>query len=281
VIPAGKHTAVAFRPDGKLVAATGSKATGFFDPASRQTVPVKPVVPGGTAVAFDPLGGQIAVSDGLTTFLRQMGGDGGRLTISGPRELGNERVESAAGLAWSPDGKTLAYIHPLAKGKRAVGLHEPGPDRRPKALAGYEGPIQVIAWAKDGKLIATAGRDGRVVLWDGTTSKELRWGRFVGRDGGPTQFHGLAFSPDGKTLAAAVTLGSGKSADRILLIDTADLDKLENLFPPVAPVRSVAFSPDGKLLVAACGIDREKVKPLMTPDEMKAAGAVVVWERKP
>jgi len=104
----------------------------------------------------------------------------------------------------------------------------------------------------------------------------------VGRDGGPTQFHSLAFSPDGRTLAAAVTLGSGKSVDRIVLLDADTLKASEHLFPPAHyPVRSVAFSPKGKLIVAACGIDRANLKPQMTPDEMKESGSVVVWERKP
>jgi uncharacterized protein (TIGR03067 family) len=108
----------------------------------------------------------------------------------------------------------------------------------------------------------------------------VRRGKIVGRDGGPTRYHSLAFSSDGKTLAAAVTLGSGKSADRIVLFDTETMEADGNLFPPgPSPARTIAFSRDGKLLVAACGIDRDKLKPNMTPDEMKDAGAVVVWER--
>src|SRR5205807_1313760 len=70
VVPAGRHTAVAFSPDGKLVAATRDKVTGFFDPAKRQTVLMKPPFPGGRAVAFSPDGKWVAVSDGFTVWTR-------------------------------------------------------------------------------------------------------------------------------------------------------------------------------------------------------------------
>ena len=59
-----------------------------------------------------------------------------------------------------------------------------------------------------------------------------------------------------------MTLGSGKSVDRVILLDTDTRQAGDHLFPPADyPIRSVAFSPSGKLLIAACGIDRADLKP--------------------
>jgi WD40 repeat protein len=283
VYPPGKFTAVAFSPDGKRVAVTREKVTGFFDPEKRRSVLMRPPVPGGTAVAFSPNGKYVATSNGVYTGFRALPPGDGTAGIGGPKEPEALADKLPAAVAWSADSLYLAYVLPTGPDQDGlVVVMGVTPETKPANLTGPKGQVTALAWSKDGKVLASGGSDGTVIFRDGAPPfKELRRAKLVGRDGGPTLFHSLAFSPDGKTLAAAVTLGSGKSVDRIALIDTEAAKWAENLFPPVAPVRSVAFSPDGKLLVAACGIDRERLKPLMTPDEMKAAGAVVVWERKP
>ena len=165
-------------------------------------------------------------------------------------------------------------------GTGGSGSWESLPNSKARNLDGHKSKVHAVAWSKDGKLIASGGEDGTVILWDGETFQELRRAKILGRDRGPTRYHGLTFSPDGRTLAAALTLGSGKSVHRVILLDTDTLESGDHLFPPAHyPIRSVAFSPNGKLLIAACGIDRADLKAQMTPDEMKEAGSVVVWER--
>src|SRR5262249_32151771 len=57
--------------------------------------------------------------------------------------------------------------------------------------------IVAVAYSPDGRTIASAGRDGRVVLHDLATGKKLR------SFGGETPYaSSVAFAPDGKTLAA-------------------------------------------------------------------------------
>src|SRR5207248_11368431 len=122
--------------------------------------------------------------------------------------------------------------------------------------------------------------DGQVILWDGETFKELRRVKMGGGEGSST-VRAVAFSPDGTTIAAGVELDEGKAADRVVLLDAATGERGHDLMPVGSEVRSLAFSPNGKLLLVACGIDRQRLKPVMTPDEKKAAGAVGVWEREP
>jgi WD40 repeat protein len=55
-----------------------------------------------------------------------------------------------------------------------------------------------VAFLPDGRLLATAGDDGLVRLWDVATGAELR--QFSIPD---DRLSGVAFSPDGRPLAAS------------------------------------------------------------------------------
>lgn len=105
----------------------------------------------------------------------------------------------------------------------------------------HTGPISGIATHAE-KLIATAGYDNRVILWDAVTRRPL--GR-VFHDHLANQ---CAFSPDGKLLATASSDYSGR------LWSLPDLRLQAVLTGHDDDVEMVAFAPDGER-VATCSRD--------------------------
>src|SRR5579859_2419583 len=110
----------------------------------------------------------------------------------------------------------------------------------PAELKGHTDLVYHVAFSPDGKILATAGFDNTVKLWDVAAGKELR--SLTGHHSGPV--YCVAFSPDGKTLATS-------SLDKtICLWNVEDGKFIRDLKGHAGIVDSVAFSPDGKLLAS-------------------------------
>src|SRR3954453_15450531 len=67
---------------------------------------------------------------------------------------------------------------------------------KPEELRGHSALVYGVAFSPDGKLLATAGFDGAVKLWDFAARKE---GRALKANDQPV--YCAVFSPDGATLA--------------------------------------------------------------------------------
>jgi len=133
-------------------------------------------------------------------------------------------------MAISPDGRILAVG---AKGVQSWLNGETG-----ELLATTASPHQRfvgrIAFSGDGSLAASVAEDGTVAIWDPSPFKLISG--FKGHMGGA---HGVAFSPDGRTLA---TGGTGRDAVKLW-----DLNTCRQLatFPAEDSMFSfVEFSPD-------------------------------------
>jgi WD40 repeat protein len=139
------------------------------------------------------------------------------------------------GLAFSPDGKTLASggrdgkvkLWDVATGKNMADFQAHFRDAR-----GARGMVAGVAFSPDGKTLATCGDDRTVRLWDVATGKNTATINRV--TDGP-----LVFSPDGKTLVCGY--------QRIDLATKTDQPIVEKI---MGFLLSVAFDPKGKLLIA-------------------------------
>ncbi|WP_188298958.1 helix-turn-helix domain-containing protein [Streptomyces sp. CBMA156] len=106
-----------------------------------------------------------------------------------------------------------------------------------KQFTGHTGAVVTVAYAPDGRTLATGSADHTVKLWDTATHRML-----ATLTGHGSSVMTVAFSPDGRTLASA-------GADRtVRLWDVASGRTTDVLAGHTGAVWSAAFSPDGRTL---------------------------------
>jgi WD40 repeat protein len=198
------------------------------------------------ALAYSPTGDLIALGgkDGLVRIQNALTG-----SIVGKPMAGHRA--SVWALAFSGDGRKLVtsaavdidYQSPKPN-PTEIGeliLWEVGSQRLMHKFMGHIGDVYGVAYGKRGdvEIIASAGADGTVRLWNAANGAELWQKHLIG------QVVSVAISPDGKTLASA---GEDKN---ITLWDTANGKMVSELKGHRDLIEFVQFSPDGRLLASA------------------------------
>lgn len=201
-------SALAYQPDGKLLAAGGQGEIALIDPAKGALIGrLGEKFAKVTALGFSKDGRHFAVASG----------EAGR------------------------SGAIRIYANPVSSAAPPVHALDPNPLH---GIAAHRDLIYDLAFSPGGQLLASAGYDRLIKLWDITSGKEVR----TLKDHSDT-IYALSFSPDGKLLASA-------AADRAVKVwDVASGKRLYTLSDNTDWVYAVAWSPDGKHL-AAGGVDK-------------------------
>jgi WD40 repeat protein len=130
----GMVTGLAFSPDGRLLAATGSD---------------------GKVLLWETARGRL---------LREM-----RVRPAAAEEEGGPAAQPVfAGVAFSPDGRQLA-----TPGQPGVVLFNVARGEEEGRLVGHTGGVGSVAYSPDGQRLASGGADGTVRLWDPRRKEEV------------------------------------------------------------------------------------------------------------
>jgi WD40 repeat protein/energy-coupling factor transporter ATP-binding protein EcfA2 len=232
---------VAFHPDGTTLASGSSDTTiALWDTARRvKLATLTGHSEGVNSVAFSP-NGKTLISGGYDGQLRVW-------DVATRKSLGSSSVPISViyALEFSPKGRTLA----IGGAGRSSNLVLVDSDGAVHTLKGHDGDVADVAFSSDGRLLASSGWDGKIILWDVARHKPVRTLRNSTSD--LNIVWTVDFSPDAKTLA------SGDSEGRTVLWNVARGVRLGTLGYPQfsGQVQALDFSPDGRRL--AIDLDNE------------------------
>ena len=151
-------------------------------------------------------------------------------------------------VAFRPDGLALAAgdarglvrAWTIPEAPDDAGLWPAAPAWTSAADAAHSGPVRALAFSPRGDLLAAAGDDGIITLWDPAVGKRL--GVLDPKAGA---IRALAFRPDGSLLASA-------GADGTVRLWDPRTGKTVRSWPAgLVDLNALAFRPDGSALAAA------------------------------
>ena len=276
VVEVGRHPQAAHRvnysPDGRFIASAGDDETIIlWDPSGKgerlrlsgrsEIPPCFSFSPDGQAFAYQAVDAvrviNLETRQNLTVFTD---------------------VDWVWGLAFAPDGRTLAGTNP--SGLWAWDL-TPAPEQT--ALSGHRTEVQAVAVSPDGT-IASGDIDGRVLLWgpSGGLAAELT-GEQDHKDIDFTS-HGvgnLVFSPSGRLVVSKTDQGVATVWDVVTGCARARLGTLSDdpltqrrraAYDQILPRNTLVFSQDGQLLATTSGSGKISVWDTRTWKELRLEG---------
>lgn len=232
---------VAFHPDGRRLASVGGGDPFYGNPGhtpqpgevvvwdtrtGRKLLTLREQQHLVTSVAFSPDGRRLAAAS-WDQSVKLWDAETGALL-----KTFRDNATYASCLAFSPTGNALVTCD--ARGNGLV--RDLVTEKEAIPLKGHTALIQAIAYAPDGRTVATASRDRTVRLWDPSTGTERH------RLAGPGLSLAVAFSPDNRRVAAG-------GAEGVRVYDVVTGQQVYELVDQQT-VHAVAFSPDGHYLAS-------------------------------
>jgi WD40 repeat protein len=247
-MPLGEADALAFSPDGSLLAAG-------YDFGTTAAIILWDVASGSPVRRWDPSLDKYSqgiiflafAPDGKTLVSGSWGACTAAWDLASGKSIRawSQPSDGMEHIALSPDGSRLAGSLPpdsirlldLANGNLLGILTATEPAGSDEA-----DPVANLAYSPDGATLAAGYGSGIIRLWDPVSGKQLRW---MGAKTGDAPVS-VAFSPDGTLLV------SGENLKSILLWDlaTGDLLLSDRPWGGINLTSNVAFSPDGTLIAS-------------------------------
>lgn len=270
--------ALAYRPDGKLLALGTYKEVRLADPANGQTIAtLTGHVEAVRAIAFSPDGSLLAAAGGLPA----RSGEVKIWDVATRTELRtiHGHNDCVYAVSFSPDGKSIA----TSSYDKLIKLWNVDTGKEIRTFKDHIDAVYALAFTPDGKRLISSAADRTVKVWDVETGERLYTlsepqdglntialdpsGKFVTAGGldktiriwelepkGGTLVNSLiahedailklAYSPDGKWIASS-------AADKtIKIFNAGDLTEVKTLAHQPDWVLSLEFSPDGHALAA-------------------------------
>jgi WD40 repeat protein len=153
-------------------------------------------------------------------------------------------------LAWSPDGRNLAWSK-----DRTIHSWEVATGRV-EALAVWDCLCVRLAYSRDGRLLAGGGSDGTVRIWDLATGRER-----LSLRSDLCGVGGLAFTVDSRAVIACSISGPSRIWD-------AASGEERRLMGDALESSAVAYSPDGGQFAAAARDGTIRVQDILTGREV-------------
>ena len=198
-----------------------------------------------TALAISPDGTRAAVARGRTLTIHDLAAAGGGDLATAPVVASLDDLPGRVmAVHFGPSGRTLVVAGGVAGLSGVAEVRDAGTGALIRTFRGHRDLLGDAELSPDGEVLATAGYDRSVKLWNVADGALLR-----SIDVHNGAVFDLAWHPSGKVLASA-------SADEtVKLWRVADGVRLDTLKEPQAEVFAVHVTPDGRHVVAA-GRDR-------------------------